>query len=373
MKAGLYLHIPFCAAKCAYCSFDSIPAEKNSPAIRGYFEALNREIELSPGGEAGSVYFGGGTPSFAGAELLCGTLEVLREKYALPQGIEITVEVNPGTAEKGFFGKMKAAGVNRISLGMQSGEDKVLKYLGRIHSNSETEKCFKEAREAGFANINLDLMYGIPGQSLEDIEREAAHILGLAPEHVSGYCLSIDEGTGFYKRLKQGEIDEVPDELASDMYYLLKDRFSSRYSHYELSNFAVPGKEAVHNQIYWNYNDYLGFGAGAASKSGPERFSNENDPFKYMELIKRNDSAILFKEKLTEETQIKETVFLGLRLLCGIDLAGWKTRFGKDFLFLFGKQVETLSELGLLELKDGYLRLTREGLFLSNEVFVEFV
>ena len=373
MKAGLYVHIPFCASKCSYCSFNSIPVEKDSGSIKEYFEALNREIESSPGGEARSVYFGGGTPSFTGSELLCGTLEALRGKYSFPEGIELTVEVNPGTAGKDFFGKIRAAGVNRISIGAQSFEDKVLKFLGRIHSNSDTEKCFKAARESGFENISLDLMYGLPGQSLEDIEKEAAQIAALSPEHVSAYCLSIDEGTGLHKRLARKEIAEIPEELAADMYYLLKDRLSPRYFHYELSNFAVPGMEAKHNQIYWNYNDYLGFGAGAASKIGPERSSNENDPFKYMELIKRNNSAILFKEKLTEETQLKETVFLGLRLLRGIDLAGWKTRFGKDFLFLFAEQFEKLSGLGLLEQKDGYVRLTRKGLFVSNEVFVEFV
>ena len=373
MSAGLYIHIPFCAGKCSYCSFNSIPAKKNSPLIKEYFEALALEIGRSAGGEAASVYFGGGTPSFAGAELLAKTLLAVRKKYSVPPETEITVEVNPGTAGTEFFRKIKDAGVNRISLGMQSSDNATLKYLGRFHNNSETESCLREARAAGIENIGLDLIFGIPGQSLRDIEREAEKLLSLAPEHISTYCLSIDEGTGMYRRKEKGELLELSGDLAADMYYLLKDRLSVKYSHYELSNYSLPGRESKHNQIYWNYNDYLGFGAGAASKCGPRRMSNESDLLKYIELIKRNDSAILFEENLTEETQLKETVFLGLRLLRGINLAGWKTRFGKDFLFLFEKQVEKLAGLGLIEQEDGYVKLTREGLFVSNEVFVEFV
>ena len=373
MSAGLYIHVPFCAGKCSYCSFNSVPAEKNSPLIKGYFEALALEIGRSAAGEAASVYFGGGTPSFAGADLLSDTLLAVRKKCSVTPEAEITVEVNPGTAGKDFFRKMKDAGVNRISLGMQSSDDATLKYLGRLHTNSDTENCLSEARAAGIENIGLDLIYGIPGQSLRDIETEAAKLLSLAPQHISTYCLSIDEGTGMFRKREKGELQELSGDLAADMYYLLKDKLSVKYSHYELSNYSLPGRESRHNEIYWNYNDYIGFGAGAASKRGSRRMSNESDPVKYMELIKRNDSAILFEENLTEETQLKETVFLGLRLLRGIDLAGWKTRFGKDFLFLFEKQFEKLAGLGLLEQKDGFIKLTREGLFLSNEVFVEFV
>ncbi|MEI7904277.1 MAG: radical SAM family heme chaperone HemW [Candidatus Firestonebacteria bacterium] len=374
-ETGVYIHIPFCLRKCSYCSFNSYPCSGDTGLLDGYASALLLEIEANKAetGVVPSVYFGGGTPTAMKPETLIAVLDAVKKKYKIQNNAEITVEANPGTAGYKELKSLKEGGFNRLSLGMQSVSDEQLKFLGRLHNFKEFLDCFKAARRAGFRNINIDLIYALPGQTIKELQKTIEIVKELAPEHISAYCLSIEDGTLLYERHKKGDFAEVEDGEASDMYYFLKKGFSSVYKHYELSNFALKGRESVHNQLYWNNKDYLGFGAGACAKYGGKRLQNEIKPAEYIKLIKHSGFAILYEDFLTEEIILKESCFLGLRLLKGINLAGWKEQFGKDFLFMYKEQVAKLTGLGLLEVTGGFVRLTDKGLFLSNEVFVEFV
>ncbi len=305
----LYIHIPFCIRKCAYCDFLSAPA---APEVQeAYVGQLLQEIaaskKLPEDYEAVTVFFGGGTPGILKGELLCSILRALRDRFSVREDAEITVEANPGTVNRDKLVQYREAGVNRISLGLQSADNQELKLLGRIHTWEQFLESFQLARETGFRNINVDLMSALPGQTTESVHRTLERVLTLSPEHISAYSLILEEGTPFYKRY-EGHPELLPsEEEERQMYYDTRDRLCAcGYEHYEISNFAKPGYACRHNLGYWERTDYKGFGLGAASLLENVRYTNQTDLTEY---LKGNFAGT--EEPLTEQAVREEYFFLG--------------------------------------------------------------
>lgn len=350
MNKGIYIHIPFCVKKCLYCDFCST-ADK---ALReDYVRALTDEIKASSGICADTVFIGGGTPTVLGDRLI-DIIDTVRANMKLAEDCEFTVEANPGTVTKELLKKMKNSGVNRLSIGVQSFNDNELKALGRIHTAKEAEEAFFMAREAGFDNINLDIMLSTPFQTIESIRNTLNVIAKLNPEHVSAYSLIIEEGTSFYDMKP-----ELPDEdTEREIYYqtvaFLKSLGLERY---EVSNFAKKGFESRHNIKYWTGREYLGFGCAAASYANNCRYTNTNDIKAYVCGVREAE-----KEFIDEVEQLKEKFLLGLRMSRGVEYNGE-----------FEEKIKRLGKDGLVEIADGYVRLTEKGFDLGNLVFMEFV
>ena len=374
-EIGLYIHIPFCVKKCNYCDFNSYPLSTDEDLKESYIKALNKELENYKNGDylVKSVYIGGGTPTTLTNRQLESLLKIIHDNFRLKDGIEFSIEANPGTVDGVKLLALKNGGVNRISFGVQSTDDNMLKYLGRIHSYSDFLKSYEAARENGFKNINVDLIFGIPGQTLKTVEDSIRKIKKLSPEHVSAYNLIIEEGTKLKEDMEMGKIKAVDEGIELKMYHLIIDLLKVNYKHYEISNFAKPGMECIHNIIYWNNGQYIGAGAGACSRIGDIRHENARNISEYIGLIKGGNSAILYKEFIDKSTEIKETIFLGLRQIEGINISDWKKRFSEDFFDLFKDNFQKLNSLDLIEKVNDCVRLTKKGLFLSNEVFVEFM
>ncbi|OGF47149.1 MAG: hypothetical protein A2452_13000 [Candidatus Firestonebacteria bacterium RIFOXYC2_FULL_39_67] len=374
-SAGLYIHIPFCRSKCNYCDFNSYPISGFHEKVPSYTDALLKEIQIKVKDICiKTVFVGGGTPTVLSDVELEKVLNGISEFAHVEKSAEFTVEANPGTLTVSNLKMMRKTGVNRLSIGMQSTDDKTLKLFGRCHSYEEFLESYKKSKDAGFTNINIDLIFGVPNQALSDVKRDLERVVSLQPEHISIYNLILEEGTILNDEVKKGVLKHLPEELESDMYYFIKDYLEKAdYNHYEISNFAKPGKECEHNKIYWKNEDYIGVGAGASGKIGLKRSENPDDVNKYIVLIKYIKNDILHNQKISRETEISETVFLGLRMLEGLNLTRFKNRFGKDFFILFKKEYGKLLDLNLLEEENGSVKLTRTALFLSNEVFVEFV
>lgn len=376
----LYIHIPFCVKKCNYCDFLSAPADWETKAA--YMEALCREIiEKSEKYEAYKVvtiFIGGGTPSAVPALEIKRLMDTIKQYYDVQPDAEISMEVNPGTVKGEALQIYKAAGINRLSIGLQSTEEAELKCLGRIHSYEQFLETYRQAREVGFHNINVDIMSGLPEQTLESYRQTLERVTHLVPlpEHISAYSLIIEEGTPFYEAFQADSLSLPEEETERSMYeltgLLLQE---SGYRRYEISNYAQKGKECRHNLGYWERKDYLGFGIGAASLIENERFSNTTDLKKYME----NPAKALEKyQKLSVAEQIEETMFLGLRKTEGVALAEFEKNFGIALLQVYGKEVDKHIKEGLLELlenREGQKRiaLTRKGMDVSNYVMADFL
>ena len=373
--AGLYIHIPFCLSKCRYCDFNSYPVSGLENIILVYTSALLEELKFrSKNISVKTVFIGGGTPTVLSETEMEKVLTGITAQADILKGAEFTVEANPGTLTESKLLLLKKHGVNRLSIGMQSTSAKILKLFGRAHTYGDFLKSYKMARKAGFNNINIDLIFGAPGQTLAGLKKDLERVVALSPEHISIYNLNYAEGTALTEQVKTGMLTALPEELEAKMYYFIKDYLEKEgFIHYEISNFAKPGKECRHNKIYWNNEDYIGVGAGAAGKTGLTRTENIEDVKQYIVLIKDIKNDILRNQKLSQETEIAETVFLALRMLEGLNLTTFKERFGKDFFILFEKEYSKLLDLKLLKEEHGSVKLTRTGLFLSNEVFVEFV
>lgn len=374
-EIGLYVHIPFCMKKCIYCDFNSYPLGLDDNLKDSYIEALNKECKnyKNENYAVKSVYIGGGTPTTLNSRQLECLFKNIHDNFKLKGNIEFSIEANPGTIDKGKLLVLKNCGANRLSFGLQSTDDDILKYLGRIHSYSDFLKNFKLARETGFDNINVDLIYGIPGQTLKSVKDSVKKIIKLSPEHISAYNLIIEEGTKLKEDLDNSLVMSVGEDIELEMYHLIIDLLKVKYKHYEISNFAMQGRECIHNKIYWDNGQYLGLGAGACSRIGNIRHENARNISEYIGLIKDKNSAILYKEFIDKSTEIKETIFLGLRQIEGINISGWKKRFNEDFFDLFKENFQKLNRLDLIEKVNDCVRLTKKGLFLSNEVFVEFM
>lgn len=366
-KLGIYVHIPFCLSKCNYCGFYSHAG--SAAEQEEYVEGLLRDIAEygktygMPGGySADTVFIGGGTPSIMKPRLTERIIISLRETFKFCENPEITIESNPKTLTEEKLRIYKASGINRLSIGLQSFDGNLLKILGRAHTAEDFLESFYMARKAGFDNVNVDLMFAIPGQTMGIWEDTLDRVIMLSPEHVSFYSLQIEEGTPFYEMFRRGEIDEIPDDTDRAMYHraICKLR-EAGYLHYEISNCAKAGRECRHNLKYWSMDDYLGIGSGASSYIGGVRFRNKPFPEYH-----RNTFA--------DETA--EFAFTALRKTSGIDLKEFERRCGKGFWEVFGDRREELAEFferGQLVEQDGVLRLSEEGMDISNRIMAVFV
>lgn len=375
-KAGIYIHIPFCVKKCSYCAFLSGPA---GPEVRQeYVNHLIEEIRFRSREvpEADTIYFGGGTPSLLTPEQIGRILEEVRSAFRISEDAEVTLEANPGTLTAESLEGYRKNGVNRLSMGVQSMDDRRLRYLGRIHTAEEVRRDVKMAREAGFRNINLDLIFAIPGTDVSDAMEDLEAIAALEPEHISFYSLQLEEGTSFFRDFEAGKLREVPDETDREMYHRgIQALREKGYRHYEISNFARPGCESRHNSKYWNMAEYVGLGLGASSYTGHRRTVNETDLKAYSEMLDRGELAFMEIHENSEADDISEAVFTGLRREEGIryrDILGSKAAFWEYFREAL-PEARAYEAGGFLELDDEGLRLTERGIDISNGIMALFV
>lgn len=380
-QMGLYLHIPFCVRKCAYCDFLSAPADE---AVReAYVQRLIQEMKVSSGPYAGfsvnTVFFGGGTPSILSAGQLARLLVAVHENFYLGPGAEITVECNPGTLSFEKAVALREGGANRLSLGLQSAKDSELKALGRIHTFREFLESFCLARRAGFANINVDLMSALPGQTPQSWEETLRTVSGLRPEHISAYSLIIEETTPFWERYHSDEEarsrGETPKNLPSEeeeraMYESTEAILSTYgYHRYEISNYARSGFECRHNIGCWTRENYLGLGIGAASLIENVRFSNTASLSEYL----NQPFHTVNTEVLSKEDRMEEFMFLGLRLIRGVSAADFHNQFGQAIEEVYGAVIREFTGKGLLQTEGNRIALTKKGLNLANTVFAAFL
>lgn len=366
----LYIHIPFCVRKCAYCDFLSAPGSEEAKA--SYTEALLREIEAvkTEKREVSSIFVGGGTPSALSPSLMGDIFEKIHKSFSVAPDAEITIEANPGTLSKEKLFLYKNAGINRLSLGLQSPEEAELKSLGRIHTYEEFLESFSLAREAGFQNINVDLMCALPDQTYEGWIRNLRTVAALHPEHISAYSLIIEEGTPFAKRKLNLPDEDTEYRMYEDTAGILEEY---GYEQYEISNYAKKGLVCRHNIGYWTRKEYLGLGLGAASLWGNQRFSNTSDFSAYLKESGSPEKIRENRETLSLEDEMSEFMFLGLRMTEGVSKAEFLESFGTPIESVYGKVLDKYKNMGLLEEKEGRIFLTRAGIHVSNGVMAEFL
>lgn len=373
----LYIHVPFCVEKCHYCAFVSAPPQKNE--LVEYPALLMRELQLhaSGSGPVDSIYFGGGTPSLLLPEQLARLLEGIAGLTGIQADAEITLEANPGTIDHISLKAFRDAGINRLSLGIQSFDNRFLDCLGRIHTAEQSRQAFQDARSAGFENVSIDLIHSLPGQSLDQWRSELQHALTLCPEHISIYGLTVEEGTPF-ARIYPADSPALADEdLSADMFELADELLSeSGFDHYEIANYARPGFRSQHNSGYWKRDGYLGLGVAAHSflrEGYGVRFSNPDTLEEYRRGITSGQPERVDEHRLTEIDAMAEYMFLGLRLAEGVDLGAFEREFGRSLESVYGSVTTDLVRLGLLNHNGSALTLTRRGMLLSNQVFARFL
>lgn len=372
---GLYVHFPFCKSKCSYCDFNSYAGKEH--LFDRYREALKREMFFyrEHVQVVNTIYFGGGTPSILGAPYLAEILDAIRRRFYVDNKVEITVEVNPGTVWRSFFSHLKAVGVNRLSIGLQSFHDDILQKLGRIHTVDEFLKAYAEARESGFDNINVDLIFGLPWQTLESWKVDLTRIIECAPEHISLYGLSVEPHTPLGEDIRARKLQHMSDEVEAQLYEeAMRVLKSAGYEHYEISNFAGPGRRCSHNQLYWKNQEYVGLGAGATSYLGKTRFTNVVGVEDYIEkVLQTNTFAVQERETLSSEHRLGETIMLSLRLLEGFDKRELQKKCKADIDAIYGPTLSVLVREGLVLDEGGRVCLTERGLMVANQVFQRFV
>jgi oxygen-independent coproporphyrinogen-3 oxidase len=371
---ALYIHIPFCLKRCSYCSFVSFA--NRSEDIESYIEAVIREINQRVNNRRiKSVYIGGGTPTLLSVTHIECLLKSFGMRYSGFDNIEISLEANPGTVDEGYLKALKNTGVNRLSIGVQSLNDIELHTLGRSHYASDGIKAVECARNAGFDNINVDLIYGIPGQDLSSWKRTLEDIICLTPEHLSLYALSLEPGTDLQKQVESGVLS-LPDlDLSADQYELAEDLLARQgYRHYEISNWAKPGYECRHNLTYWNHEEYIGVGVGACSYQDGHRFNNSDSLDRYLtSVLDQGMTAIESDEVISPELAASEAAILSLRLDVGINIERYNRDYNTDILSMYNRQIEELKGYGLLEYDEVDIKLTKKGRLLGNEVFWRFL
>ena len=395
MQAGVYIHIPFCRSRCSYCDFATGMYESELAAR--YVHAVVSEIaawrEVEELSDVDTIYLGGGTPSLLTAAQIEQILKAVRDRFKVLDGAEVTMEINPASIvsappriaeisqrkdnshepelSSDKLQQFRRLGINRASFGAQTFDDRELKQLGRTHSSADISSTFRQLREARFENINFDLIAGLPGQTLAGWQRNLDEALKLRPEHLSLYLLDVHEGTPLADQIKRGMRPVPDDDLAAEMYsVLIGEVVAAGYEHYEISNFCLPGFESRHNTKYWTGAPYYGFGCSAHSYDGERRrWSNERDAAKYVGLVENGKSPIVERTNLTDEDARSESIFLGLRLMRGVDLQSHRARFGKDLLQGHDGELDRLREAGLIRTDRDVLKLTMRGALLSNEVF----
>ena len=374
-ELGIYIHIPFCKKKCYYCDFISF--ENKCDEIPQYIESLKEEIRNFDFSNyhITSIYIGGGTPSYIDSKYIKYILDELRTRVK-SDDIEITIEVNPGTVTEEKLQEYKEAGINRISIGLQSANNNLLRKIGRIHTYEEFLQAYQLVNKTGFDNINVDLMLALPGQTIQDLKESLDKIINLNPNHISIYSLIVEEGTKISKLLEEGKISLSEEEQERRMYWYVKDILELKgYNHYEVSNFSKKGKESRHNMNCWNQEEYIGFGVAAHSYINNVRFSNTDNIQEYIKNIKENNTEnnITIEEEQTLEDKKKEFMMLGFRKIEGVDISRFKEKFVDNPLFLYREKLNKLAEEGLIEVDLNNIRLTNKGLDLANLVFEEFI
>ena len=380
---SLYIHIPYCISKCPYCDFNShvvaeIPEAK-------YVDALLRELEYYGekqawrGRTVQSIFFGGGTPSTFNPASIGKLLAWLTATFPINADCEITMEANPGTVDAANFAGYRDAGVNRISVGVQSFQPRLLKFLGRIHDADEAKKALNVVKQAGFENFSFDLIYANPGQTLAELANDLDTALEFHPPHLSAYNLTFEEGTPFHHEFRSGKMANLSEDQEIAMAELIEAKLcAAGLKRYEISNYARPWFQSRHNVNYWRAGDYLGLGAGAHSyrkmpdKVTGKRWSNEKNPGRYMNLVAATNHATIDREVIDFQKAAGEFMFLGLRLTAGISVELFRARFGKS-PEEFYPRIKTWQEGGFLDEQAGHLKLTAKGLMLANSIFVEFM
>ncbi len=370
---SLYIHIPFCISKCIYCDFNSIVIK--SQVVDEYLKAIEKELQSATGKYSfTTVFIGGGTPTVLNETQLDRLLSMISKHVDVTNLKEYTIEVNPGTLsdEKTFI--MKNSHVDRISIGIQSFNDRYLKLLGRIHSANEAKDVFFNVREKGFKNISIDLIYGYPAQSLNEWKKDLQECCKLDPEHISAYCLTYEQGTPIVKMTESGTLKKLSEEEELKMYEFTNDFLCDKgYNHYEISNFAKQGKECRHNTVYWENREYIGIGAGAFSYVNGERYCNIKNVKEYISSVTSKKNLICFSEKLPQKKRASEILIMALRMTSGISRKEFVQRSGFDLNELFEKQLNNLMQAGLINFDDERVRLTRKGLSVADSVMMEFV
>lgn len=372
----IYLHIPFCIHKCAYCDFLSRQGERREQ--EEYINTLLQEIEnqrrLDKDYEVVSIFFGGGTPSILPEQDISRIMEKMNQVFSISKDAEITIECNPGTLNKKKLEVYKECGINRLSIGLQSANDKELKKLGRIHSWEDFLTSWRLAWDVGFRNMNVDLMSALPGQTLASWQRTLEQVAALEPEHISAYSLIIEPGTPFYERYENHSQLLPNEDREREMYYFTKSFLQEKgYERYEISNYSKPGLECRHNIGYWTGTPYLGLGLGASSYMEGIRFANPSDEKEYKELVRKNPEIIERGEQSPVSELMEEFMFLGLRLVNGVSELEFETRFEASLFSIYGMVISELMEEGLMDTSRGYYYLTDRGLDLSNYVMAKFL
>lgn len=373
---AVYLHVPFCVKRCGYCDF-ATAALADDEATRQhrqqfYLNAIRREIAAAPPRPAATVYFGGGTPSVLAPPVLGDLLERVT-LHGGRDGAELTLEANPTTVELSRFTELRQLGFNRLSLGIQSFDDELLAWLGRTHSAAEAIAAYEAARAAGFENVSLDLIFGLHQQTLHNWRRALATMVALAPEHISVYGLTVEPGTPLALQVDHG-LRLPDDDFQADCYELAIDLLAAAgYEHYEISNFARPGCRSRHNQVYWRNEEYRGFGPGAASYVGRRRWTNARNLSEYVARLSTGQEPAEESEERDLAGEQRETMYLGLRTIEGVSSEAYRQRYGVRPDELFAPELTRCVERGLLEQAGDRWCLTRTGLLLANQVFLEFV
>lgn len=373
---SLYVHIPFCKKKCLYCDFLSFSGCEGE--FDDYTKFLLNEIascaQEFKNSRIKTLFIGGGTPTFLPVKNMGQIIDALYSKLSFEDDAEITIEANPGTVDKSSLNEYYYMGINRLSFGLQAWQNKHLRTLGRIHDRESFVKNYLDARDIGFNNINIDLMFSYYGQTLSDWEETLANVLSLKPEHISAYSLIIEEGTPYKKLFDEKKIFETDEETDRKMYYMTKEMLESEnIFQYEISNYSKPGFESRHNTVYWETKEYLGLGLGAHSFIGNARFANTRDMKAYYENKGMKDKIVDFKEILSKDDLMAEFMFMGLRMNRGISFSEFKQRFGTDIYEVYKNELMMLSDEKLIDIGNNRAYLTDRGRDIANFVFEKFI
>ncbi len=369
--AGLYIHIPFCDTKCGYCDFASFAGR--DALIEPYTDALLREIERAPEIAVKTVYIGGGTPSMLSADRIETVLNAVARKFRLADEAEVTMEMNPSTGNLAYLEDIRSAGINRLSIGVQSFNKKHLKTLGRRGGPDVSATAIDNSRKAGFDNLSLDLMFGVPAQTVEEVEKDVGYLLGFAPEHISTYQLTVAEGTPFHEWSEKGIVVLPDDELLVEMYDVIREKLvSAGYRHYEISNFAKEGKECGHNLGYWLGDDFLGLGSASHSFLRGKRFCNPESVEEYINGVIAGSAARIIEEN--DNQKLENYLLMRLRLIeIDLEFSDINQRFNIDFLKEYRTVLNRLESLGLLWLSQERAGLNAKGVLFLNNVILEFI
>lgn len=378
-ELGIYVHIPFCVQKCSYCDFISFANKKEM--IKDYIEALKKEIEyvevglVSPqNSEITTIYIGGGTPSFIDSKYIVNIIDTIKSKFQVCKDAEITIEINPGTVTKEKLEDYIKCGINRVSIGLQSTDNKLLSEIGRIHTYEQFLNTYELVRNVGFKNVNVDLMLALPNQTIEILEDSLKKVIAINPEHISVYSLILEEGTKLYNLVESGKLKLVDEDVERKMYWKVKNILEQNgYNHYEISNFAKIGFESKHNLNCWEQKEYLGMGEAAHSYFNKTRYSNTENIEEYIKNMNEDKNTKTIHEIQKETDEQKEYMLLGLRKIEGVSISKFKEKFVQNPIYIFRKELNKLVEEELIEVDIDSIKLTNKGLDFANLVWEEFV